>query len=160
MAASTELLSDRTAHELVITRLFDAPRALVFKCWTDPAHLSMWWGPQGFALEACQLDLRVGGAWRMGMRSPEGTHHVKSGIYKEVTPPERLVFTFAWEDEAGRPKHPMLLEVTFADEGGRTRVTLCHTNLESENARDLHRSGWISTMDRFAAYLAAGQAGR
>ena len=73
MAASTELLRDRTAHELVITRVFDAPRALVFKCWTDPQHASMWWGPQGFTLEACQMDVRVGGAWRMGMRSPEGS---------------------------------------------------------------------------------------
>lgn len=160
MAASTELLRDPAAHELVITRLFDAPRALVFKCWTDPQHASMWWGPQGFTLEACQMDVRVGGAWRMGMRSPEGTRHVKSGIYQEVVPPERLVTTFAWEDETGQPKHQMLLEVTFAEEGRKTRLTLRHTKLESENARDLHRGGWLSTMDRFAAYLAAAKAGQ
>lgn len=157
MAASTELRSDTTAQELVITRLFDAPRALVFKCWTDPQHAAMWWSPQGFTLEACQLDVRIGGAWRIGMRSPEGTRHVKSGVYREVVPPARLVFTFAWEDEAGRPKHPMLVEVTFVEEGQRTRLTLRHSNLESETARDLHRGGWTSTMERLAAYLASGE---
>lgn len=160
MAASTELLPETTAHELVLTRLFDAPRALVFKCWTDPLHAAMWWGPQGFTLEACHMDVRVGGAWRMGMRSPEGARHVKSGVYKEIEPPARLVFTFAWEDESGQPKHPMLLEVSFAEEGRKTRLTLRHTNLESETARELHGKGWTSTMERLAAYLAAGAARR
>jgi uncharacterized protein YndB with AHSA1/START domain len=165
MAASTsaaaQCLSPAEAgHELVISRLFDAPRALVFKCWTDPQHAAMWWGPQGFTLEACKMDVRVGGAWRMGMRSPEGTRHVKSGIYREVVPPERLIFTFAWEDEAGNPKHAMLVEVSFAEEGEKTRLTLRHTNLESEAARELHRGGWTSTMERFAAYLASVEARR
>lgn len=157
MAASTDLVADAAARELVITRLFDAPRALVFKCWTDPARAAMWWGPQGCSIDSCMMDVRVGGGWRIVMRAPEGTRHVKIGSYREVVPPERLVFTFAWEDEAGRPKHPMLVEVTFAEEGAGTRLTLRHTNLESETARELHLGGWTSTLERFAAYLVSAR---
>jgi uncharacterized protein YndB with AHSA1/START domain len=161
MAASIELAPEETRErELVITRLFDAPRALVFKCWTDPQRAALWWGPQGCTVESCKMDVRVGGGYRIAMRAPEGTLHIKRGIYQEVVPPERLVFTFGWEDEAGNIKHDMLVTLTLKEEGAKTRFTLHHVNFESRTARDLHEGGWTSTMDRFAAYLAAGKAGR
>jgi uncharacterized protein YndB with AHSA1/START domain len=159
-AAALDVAPRAPTPELVVTRLFDAPRALVFKAWTEADRAAMWWGPQGFTVESCKMDVRVGGAWRVAMRAPEGTRHVKSGIYKDVAPPERLVFTFAWEDEAGRPKHEMLVEVSFAEEAGKTRLTIHQTNFESETARDLHQGGWTSTMERFAAYLASVEAQR
>lgn len=155
MAASTDLLPDVAERELVITRVFDAPRALVFKAWTEADRAAMWWGPRECTIESCRMDARVGGRWRIVLRGPEGTRHVKSGVYKEVVPPERLVFTFAWEDEAGHPKHEILVRLTFAEEGGRTRLTLHHTNFESRTARDLHHDGWSSTVERFAAFLAS-----
>jgi uncharacterized protein YndB with AHSA1/START domain len=120
----------------------------------------MWWGPQGCTVESCKMDVRVGGGYRIVMRAPEGTRHIKRGIYREVTPPERLVFTFGWEDEAGNIKHDMLVTLTLKEEGAKTRLTLHHTNFESRSARDLHEGGWTSTLDRFAAFLAAGEARR
>ena len=89
-------------RELVITRVFDAPRALVFKAWTEPDRLVRWWGPQGFTTPFCTMDLRPGGAVRFCMRSPEGTDHWLQGVYREIVAPERLVCTWAWEDAGAR----------------------------------------------------------
>lgn len=143
---------------LVVTRTFDAPRSLIFKLWTQPEHLVRWWGPQGFTLPDCRMDLRPGGAFRFLMRSPEGTDHRLRGVYREIAAPERLVFTFAWEDEAGRPGHETLVTVTFvedgAGQGARTKLTLHQAVFESVEARDSHREGWTGTLDRLAEHLA------
>ena len=88
--------------ELVVTRVIDAPRRLVFKAWTQPEHIARWWGPQGFTTIHCDMDIRVGGTYRFGMRSPQGTEHWKRGVYREIVEPERIVFTFAWEDAERR----------------------------------------------------------
>jgi uncharacterized protein YndB with AHSA1/START domain len=82
---------------LVLTRRFEAPRALVYAAWTDAARIARWWGPRGFAVQDCNADVRVGGTWRVATRSPEGEEHNASGVYREVAPPERLAFTMAWE---------------------------------------------------------------
>lgn len=143
---------DRT---LILTRLFDAPRDMVFAAWTDPEQAARWWGPKGFTSVACTMDVRVGGAWRRAMRAPDGSQHTARGVYREIIRPERLVFTYAWEDEAGRPKHETLVTLTFADRGdGRTRLTLHQTMFETVAARDDHRGGWSSCLDRFADFLA------
>jgi uncharacterized protein YndB with AHSA1/START domain len=101
------------------------------------------------------MDVRPGGAYRACMRSPEGTRHCRRGVYREVVTPERLVFTFAWEDAHGDPGHEMVVTVTFADIGGKTTLTLHQAVFETVAARDDHRRGWISTIERFAEYLAA-----
>jgi uncharacterized protein YndB with AHSA1/START domain len=101
------------------------------------------------------MDVRPGGAYRACMRSPEGTRHCRRGVYREVVTPERLVFTFAWEDAHGDPGHEMVVTVTFADIGGKTALTLHQAVFETVAARDDHRRGWISTIERFAEYLAA-----
>jgi uncharacterized protein YndB with AHSA1/START domain len=148
--------SDTAQRELTITRVFDAPRKIVFAAWTDAKQAAQWWGPQGFTTISCEMDVRVGGAYRACMRSPEGTRHCRRGIYREVAPPERLVFTYAWEDEAGSLGDETILTVTFADAGrGKTRLTLHQAMFETEIARDAHHGGWSSCMERFAAYLAA-----
>jgi uncharacterized protein YndB with AHSA1/START domain len=146
--------AEATEPELVITRIFDAPRALVFKAWTEPDRVARWWGPQGFVTLYCQMDVRVGGAFRVCMRSPEGTERWKQGVYREVVEPERLVFTFAWEDAEGTPGHQTVVTVTFAEHGTKTRLTLHQAVFETVKTRDEHHSGWTSTLERFAQYLA------
>ena len=79
-------------RELIITRVFDAPRDLVFKAWTEPERLAQWWGPEGFALPFLELDMRPGGAWRACMRGPDGTNFWQHGVCRELVPPERLAY--------------------------------------------------------------------
>ena len=142
---------------LVITRILDAPRDVVFRAWTEPDRVARWWGPQGFVTTYCDMDIRPGGAFRVCMRSPEGAEHWKQGIYREIVVPERLEFTFAWEDAEGKPGHQTLVTVTLADRGGRTELTLHQAVFETVAARDDHRRGWTSTLQRFAEYLAGNR---
>jgi uncharacterized protein YndB with AHSA1/START domain len=143
--------SDR---ELVLTRRFDAPRRLVFRAWTDPELAVHWWGPKGFASVSCEMDVRPGGTWRRLMRSPDGSLHCARGVYREIVAPERLVFTYAWEDADGRLGQETLIMVTFAERGGRTELTLRQAAFETATARDAHFGGWSSCLERFAEYLA------
>ena len=155
MAARTSDALQPTERELVVTRVFDAPRALVFKAWTEPERAARWWGPRGFTTLSCEMDVRSGGAWRRRMRSPEGTVHVKRGVYREVAPPERLVFTYADEDAAGKTGHETLVTVSFAEAGGKTTLTLRQAVFETVAVRDSHRAGWTGCMERLADHLAA-----
>jgi uncharacterized protein YndB with AHSA1/START domain len=142
-----------TENTLVLTRIFAAPRALVFSAWTDPERAAVWWGPQGFVTLSCRMDVRPGGSWRIRMRSPQGEIHTKAGVYREIVPPERLVFTWAWEDADAVRGHETLVTVTFEDHGHATKLTLHQAIFESATAREAHREGWTSCLDRFAAYL-------
>ena len=153
MAATADAAIVGAERELVITRVFDAPRRLVFKMWTAPEHLVRWWGPRGFTTISGRMDVRPGGAWVRHMRAPDGSEHRKHGIYREIVPSERLVFTYATEDAAGHSDPTTLVTVTFADLGGKTRLTLRQTLFESVAARDSHLSGWASCLERFAEYL-------
>jgi uncharacterized protein YndB with AHSA1/START domain len=154
MNATTSAAAETMDRELLITRIFDAPRALVFKAWTEPDRAARWWGPQGFVTVYCNMDVRPGGAFRVCMRSPEGTEHWKQGVYREVVEPERLVFTFAWEDAEGKPGHETVVTVTFAEHGTKTKLTLHQGVFETVMARDAHQSGWTSTLECLADYLA------
>lgn len=150
MAAGIEIAE----RELVVTRIIDAPRSLVFKTWTEPEHVARWWGPQGFTTISCEMDIRPGGAYRVCMRSPRGTDHWKRGVYREITPPERIVFTFAWEDADGKPGHELLTTVTFTEHGTKTKLTLHQAVFETIERCDDHRVGWTSCLERFADYIA------
>ena len=147
--------SDATDRTLTITRTFDAPRELVFRVWSQPEHLVRWWGPKGFTTPSCQMDLRPGGSYRTVIRSEEGKEHVMRGEFREVVPPERLVMTFAWEDERGQPGPETLVKVSFADQGVRTRLTFEQGVFATVTSRDDHHDGWSSTLDKLAEYLAA-----
>ena len=157
MDTRTSIDVDARERELVITRIIDAPRHLVFQAWTEPDRVMRWWGPQGFVTTYSDMDIRPGGAFRVCMRSPEGTEHWKQGIYREVVAPERLVFTFAWEDAEGKPGHQTLVTVTFAERGDRTELMLHQAVFETVETCNDHRRGWTSTLQRFAEYLAQNQ---
>lgn len=153
MAATTSTVADAAELQLVVSRLIAAPRALVFKAWTEPGHVARWWGPQGFVTTYCKMDIRPGGAFRFCMRSPAGTDHWKRGVYREIVAPERIVFTFAWEDADGNPGHELLTTVTFAEHAGGTMLTLRQAVFQSAEACDSHRGGWTSCLERFAEYI-------
>lgn len=150
MAARAEPAPDERV--LVVTRLLDAPRRLVFKVWTDPLHLARWWGPEGFTLLTCEADVRPGGTWLRRMRAPSGSLHVKRGVYREIVPPERLVFTYA-DEEADGLGHETVVTISLAEEGHRTRLTLRQELFLTVEARDSHLGGWSTALQRLADYL-------
>jgi uncharacterized protein YndB with AHSA1/START domain len=142
---------------LVIRRVLDAPRELVFAAWVDQAQAAQWWGPRGFTTVSNEMDVRVGGAWRRRMRSPEGSEHVSRGVYREIVEPERLVFTFAWE-QGGAPGHgpETVVTLTFVDLGdGGTEFVLRQEGFATVAGRDDHQRGWSGALDRLADYLQA-----
>jgi uncharacterized protein YndB with AHSA1/START domain len=141
-------------RELTIRRTFDAPRALVFRVWTEPQHLAQWSCPRGFTMTENRGDLRVGGAFSACMRSPEGSDHRLRGVYREIVAPERLVFTHAWVDASGTPGPETLVTVTFAERNGRTEMTFHQGIFDSVAARDGHQQGWTSCFERLAELLA------
>lgn len=138
---------------LVITRILDAPRELVFKVWTQPEHLVRWWGPPGYTLPSCKAEFRPGGAYRYLMRSPAGIDSRLVGVFREIAAPERLVFTFAWEDEGGKLGPETLVTLTLAEHGAKTKFTLHQAVFESLTARDSHHGGWSGALDRLADYV-------
>ena len=139
---------------LVITRVFDAPRDLVFKVWTDAKHAMNWWGPRDYPATRMEMDARPGGRWRHCLTSTkDGKELWQHGVFREVAPPDRLVFTFVWEEEGERGLET-LVTVTFADEDGKTRMTFRHEPFQSDGERDGHRGGWTSTFDRLDEHFA------
>ena len=120
MGASSSV-STAAGFECVITRVFDAPRELVFELWTDPKHLAQWFGPKDFTANIIENDVRSGGAYHFHMRGPNYDEHWR-GIYREVVTPERLVFT--WGPWIRASTGDTLVTVTFEDVGGKTRLTL------------------------------------
>jgi uncharacterized protein YndB with AHSA1/START domain len=145
-------MAERT---LVIERVFNAPRHLVFQAWTEPEHMANWFGPRGFKSTVLKNDLRPGGAYRIHMLGPDGDHW-SQGVYREIVPPERLVMAGSWADARGNPTRPEnILTLTFEDQAGKTKMTLHQAIFESVTARDEHKGGWSSSFDRLAEYLEA-----
>jgi uncharacterized protein YndB with AHSA1/START domain len=140
-------------RELTIRRTFAAPRALVFKAWTEPQHLAQWSCPRGFSIAENRGELRVGGGFAATMRSPEGTEHRVQGVYREIAPPERLVFTHAWLDASGTPGPQTLVSVTLVERNGATEMTFHQGVFESQASRDGHREGWSSSFERLEQLL-------
>jgi uncharacterized protein YndB with AHSA1/START domain len=147
----------RDGHELVVSRAIAAPPALVFELWTKPEHLVAWWGPDGYSLPTCQLDFRVGGAFRFHMVGPSQYERWIRGVFREITPPARLVLTFAWADAEKVTGPETIVTVTFEPEAGGTRVTVRQAQLVSGAAVTEHRHGWQGSLLRLARY-AAGRA--
>lgn len=144
-------------EELRISRSFDAPPELVFRLWADPMHRVRWWGPTGMALVRCDMDFRVGGAWRITMKNAAGNEHPVHGVFTEIDAPRRLCFTYI-NDADG---HETLVEIDLAPEGeGGTRMHFVQRPFLDVGARDGHGYGWTSTLSILATYAArVAQAG-
>jgi uncharacterized protein YndB with AHSA1/START domain len=147
-----------SVREMVMTRVFDAPRELVFKCWTDRDRLQRWWGPKGFTNPVCEVDVRPGGTIRIHMRAPDGVVYPMTGAFVEIVEPERLVFTSAALDENGEPMFEILNTVLFSEEGGKTKLTLHAIVLKAKPEAAPHLGGmeigWGMSLDRLSAQLA------
>jgi uncharacterized protein YndB with AHSA1/START domain len=145
---------NKPAHDMTLTRIFDAPRALVFKAWTDPGHLAQWWGPHGFTNPRCEADPRPGGLIHIDMRAPDGTVYPMPGAYREVVEPERLVFTAGALGPDGTLLFEILNTVTFAENEGKTTVTLHTRVLTAKPGAEKHLEGqeigWSQSLERLA----------
>lgn len=148
-------IRSETRPELTIRRSFDAPRDLVFQCWTDPERLKHWCCPKDFTLPFSEGDIRPGGSFKTCMRAPDGTDHWLSGTYREIVPPERLVFSHRWLNDKGEHEHETVVTIMLREQDGKTLLTLHQAFFLSEASRDGHRGGWSETLDNLAEYLAA-----
>jgi uncharacterized protein YndB with AHSA1/START domain len=142
----------------VITRLFDAPRALVFEAWTKAEHVAHWWDPSGVPLAVCEIDLRPNGAFRWVNRAPDGGEgHCFAGIYREITPPGRLVFTSPSSPDQGAT-------LVFTEEGKRTKLTMtiaCASKQDRDALLEMRvDAGTARTLENLAAYLPTMRASR
>lgn len=157
--------------DFVISRVFDAPRELVWKAFTDAERLQHWWGPKGFKVKASKMDLRVGGTYHYGLTAPNGSDMWGKMAFREIAPPQRLVWINSFSDETGgTTRHPghmswpleLLTVVTFEEQDGRTLLTVRwspHNATEEERktfdaGRDSMRMGWTGTLEQLEAYLA------
>jgi uncharacterized protein YndB with AHSA1/START domain len=144
--------SDR---ELVFTRVFDAPRGRVFDAWTRPEHLVRWYGCHSSSLIVCEVDLRVGGSYCFVARMADGTEHGLSGIYRDIVPPERLVFTQRFNDD---PNKEALVALLFEERNGKTTMTMTALYRSAEDRQAVLdigvARGMTETFERLAALLA------
>ena len=142
----------RHEYTVAVARVFDVPRELVFAAWTRAEHLAHWFGPKGFRIHSCEADPRPGGVFRLCMRSPQGADYWVRGTYLEVAAPERLVVQCVADDARGIPRLDEVISVTFADLGGRTRLSLHAVagGSGAEAAAMLRgmEQGWSETLDR------------
>ena len=145
-----------TELTLQVARTFEVSREQVFAAWTDPESVRRWFGPREFSNASADLDVRVGGAYRIAMRSPDGETFYVVGTYREVSPPERLVFSWGWEGSPDTPESTVTVE--FFERGGGTEVVLTHVGLADATSRDNHQEGWEGTLERLAAELTREQA--
>jgi uncharacterized protein YndB with AHSA1/START domain len=155
----------------VISRVFDAPRQVVWKVWTEPEELQKWFGPKGVAIFHSRGEVKPGGIYLYGMRTPDGNEMWGKWVYREIVPPQRLVFINSFSDkDGGLTRHPlapswpleMLSTITFDDEGGKTLVTVRWSPINATEAERKTfadgmasmKGGWTGTMDQLDAYLA------
>ena len=171
MPASSNVAIESPQHEFAITRIFDAPRELVWKAFTEPERLNQWWGPKGFTTRVRSIDIRPGGLFRYSQRTADGKEMWGKWVYCEIVPPERIVSIVSFSDEAGNSiRHPfapdwpleMLSTATLTEHNGKTTLTIeasAHraTELERktfEAGHDSMEQGFTGTLDRLAEYLA------
>ena len=165
-----EHLAEMQTEPFVLTRVFDAPRELVWKAWTEPERLMQWFGPKGFKMRIGRMDLRPGGVFHYCLQSPDGKEMWGKFVYHEIVRPERLVLVNSFSDEAGGiTRHPMsptwplemLSTTTFEEKDGKTTMTLRWTPLEAseeerktfDGARGGMDQGWKGTLEQLTEYL-------
>jgi uncharacterized protein YndB with AHSA1/START domain len=143
---------DATLH---VQRILDAPRERVFRAWTDPAWIARWWGsPDG--VKHIEVDFRVGGHYRYTVKEPSGDAWYLVGTYQEITPPEKLVYTWAFENTLADYGPATLVTVEFVAHGDQTEVIVTHERFQSDESRIAHSGGWEQCLDEIAALLREG----
>jgi uncharacterized protein YndB with AHSA1/START domain len=141
-----------TKPSLTIKRRIKAPPAKVFRAWTDPANLLQWWGPDEGPVLHAEADLRVGGRFNVAFRMLDGTDHSSCGVYREIVPDRKLVFTWLW-DCTGQESET-LVTVELKPDGDGTLLTFTHAQFADESSRDSHQSGWNGALDKFERMFA------
>jgi uncharacterized protein YndB with AHSA1/START domain len=166
MAPGNNAPATSAEEALVIERVFDAPRDLVWKAWSEPELFMRWYGPKGFTTPVCKIDFRVGGAWLNCMRSPDGQEFWSTGVYREIVAMERIVTTMERSDADGNvvpATHDgmgadvpieMLMTVTFEEQAGKTKMTLRHQGLPAGEMREGAGQAWNQAFDKLAESLA------
>jgi uncharacterized protein YndB with AHSA1/START domain len=155
-------------ERFVITRIFDAPRELVWKAWTDPKYVTQWWGPKGFSSPFCEIDFRIGGRFRYCMKTPEGQEFWTGGEYQEIVPLEKIVYSMFFADADGnkvqsehygiehKADENAFDSITFEDIGnGQTKITYCGNETMEDAASSGQLEGMNQTFDKIAAVLAS-----
>ncbi|MBB3132719.1 uncharacterized protein YndB with AHSA1/START domain [Rhizobium pisi] len=155
MNVTSEAKASGLSREILLVRDIDAPRDLVFSLWTEPKHLLHWWGPHNCSAPSVSVDLREGGAWRHCILGADGKEYWSRGTYLEISPPERLVFTFAWENEDGKSGHEMHVTIELAESGEGTRLVFRKRELPSDTEFKLQSEGWVEALEKVAAYAEA-----
>jgi uncharacterized protein YndB with AHSA1/START domain len=139
---------------LELKRVVPAPRPLVFRAFTEPGELAKWWGPRGFTSPSVEIDLRVGGPYRIAMQPPEGDLFYLTGEFRELDPPKRLAYTFRWEDPDPDDRETVVT-VSLDDLGESTEVALVQGQFAAEHRLALHQEGWTDTLNRLAKLMAS-----
>jgi uncharacterized protein YndB with AHSA1/START domain len=144
--------------ELTITRTFDAPRDLVYKLFTEPAHIMKWMGPRDFEPGKFTQDARVGGKWRGMLHPIDGGRDLwQGGTFLEIDPPKHVSYTFAWDDENGKPGEETIVTLDFEAHGNKTKLTFNQSGFTSQGERDGHDEGWSQTFDKLDEYIPSVQ---
>ncbi len=135
---------------LTLKRRLNAPPAKIYRAWTDAAKISRWFGPEDAEILRAETDVRVGGRFRIVFRGPDGEEHDVGGVYREVVPNQKLVFTWAWRST---PERESLVTIALKRDGDGTLLTLLHEQFFDEAARDRHGRGWNQTLDKLESYV-------
>ncbi len=141
------------AQELVLDRHFRHPPEAVFRAWTETDALRQWMGPTGFRAPDAKIDARVGGTYVIPMISPEGKVSTVRGVIRELVQNQRLRLSWAWDQEDGSDGQLMDVTIEFQATAEGTRLVVQHSNFIDDEARDLHRQGWLGCLDSLAAFL-------
>lgn len=162
--SSTTITTDLEKREFVAERIFDAPRELVFRAFSDPELVAQWWGPKGWTLPVSKMDFRPGGTWHYCMRGPDGEESWGKAVYREIIAPERIVYTDFFSNEEGTPAEGMpelLVTMTFTEHDGKTKLT---SRTQFASAAELQATldmgmaeGLSETWDRLDEFLAVRQ---
>jgi uncharacterized protein YndB with AHSA1/START domain len=136
--------------KLAIKRTYNTSLDVVWEAWADPEQAKAWWGPRGFTAPVVELDERVGGKWRALMVAPDGTELWQHGVYREIVPKKRIVYTMIWDRE---PEHEMLVTINFSGKGDKTEIAFEQTGFKSDGEREGHSGGWNQSFDRLGEYL-------